>query len=106
VYGIYYECDSTREKLADEIVKDVFEPVFNQHVGEGKLDSWGWMQHVVGGKYRRIWTMSAADHSTLLATRAAIFGDLADSNEQAMREFDDICGSHQDMMWNIVSETP
>jgi hypothetical protein len=105
-FSVYFNCDMSREERADEIVKEVFEPIFNQHVGDGKLGTWGWMQHVVGGKYRRIWTMSAADHSTMLATREAIFADLAETNEPAMREFDDICGSHQDMMWNIVMETP
>jgi len=105
-FSVYFVCDMTQEERADEIVNDVLGPVFDQHVGEGMLNGWGWMEHVVGGKYRRIWTMSAADHSTLLATRGAIFTELMESSEESMREFNDICGSHQDMMWDIVFETP
>jgi hypothetical protein len=105
-FSVYYVCDMSRESRADEIVKDVFTPVFNRHVGEGMLQSWGWMEHVVGGKYRRIWTMTAADHSTMLATRQAIIQEMMESHGDVLQEFDGICGSHQDMMWNIVMETP
>jgi len=105
-FGAYYVCDMGREDRADEIVTDVFAPIYNAHVGEGKLESWGWMEHYLGGKLRRIWTLSAADHTTVLAERGAIYGELNESNEDALQEFHDICGSHQGMLWDIVKETP
>jgi hypothetical protein len=105
-FSVYYECEMSQEERADEIVKDVFAPVFNNNVGTGKLDSWGWMEHFIGGDFRRIWTLSAADHSTLLKARDAIYSELEESHRDAMREFDEICDSHQDMMWNIVMEKP
>ena len=105
-FSVYYNCKMSKETRADEIVKEVFAPVFTKHVGAGKLASWGWMEHMIGGKYRRIWTMSGADHSDVLAARDAIYTELMESHEDAMQEFDEICYSHQDMMWNIVFETP
>lgn len=105
-FSAYYQCKVSQEQRADEIVKEVFAPVYNKHTGEGKLSSWGWMQHWVGGKYRRIWTMSGADHSSVLEARDAIYQELMESHEDALQEFDQICGSHQDNMWNILHEKP
>ena len=53
----YHECRMSHEDRADELVKSVIGSVFDAHVGEGKLRSWGWSQHIVGGKYRRLSTM-------------------------------------------------
>jgi hypothetical protein len=50
--------------------------------------------------------MSGADHSDVLAARDAIYTELMESHEDAMQEFDEICSSHQDMMWDIVIEKP
>jgi hypothetical protein len=105
-FSVYMECDMTREARADEIVKEVFAPIFDRHVTAGELMSWGWMEHVIGGVYRRIWTMSAADHSALLKARTAIIGEMTEADQEASQEFDSICGSHQDYMWDIVHEKP
>ena len=35
-------------------------------VEDGKLTSWGWSSHVVGGKYRKLQTMTGADMKTLM----------------------------------------
>ena len=99
----YYVCDS-REGAADEIVKSVFAPVYEEHIGEGKLTSWGWAEHIVGGKYRRLGTMTAEDWPSLFAARASIIEAGGDS--ELGREFSDICGSHADYMWEIRHENP
>lgn len=105
-FSTYIECDMSREDRADELVEEVFAPVFDRYVAEGKIDSWGWMEHVVGGKWRRIETMSADDHTSLLEARGAIITELYEKHEAAAKEFADICGSHQDFLWNIVHESP
>ena len=43
---------------------------------------------------------------SLLAGRNAIFADVNAKAEAASDEFGEICGSHQDYIWNIVHETP
>ncbi len=103
-FSVYFYCDIGTEGQADEIVKTVFAPIYDAHTGEGKLTSWGWLSHIVGGKYRRLATMTAADHKTLLAQRAAIIGKLGD-NELAST-FNAICPSHQDYMWDVQIENP
>lgn len=94
-----------REERADEIVKKVFAPVLDKAVADGKLTSWGWSSHVVGGKYRRLSTMTAKDFPGLLKAREEIIeavygdGDNAEANE-----YSQICGSHSDYLWEIAHE--
>lgn len=101
--SVYHECDMSKESRADELVKTVFAPVYNAHLGDGKLRSWGWSEHMVGGKYRRLGTYTADDWPTLMKMRASIF-DAFEDNELA-DEFSEICGSHADYLWEIQFET-
>jgi hypothetical protein len=103
--SVYEVCDMSRETRADEIVKKVFAPVLDKAVADGKLTSWGWSEHIVGGEYRRLSTMTAKDFPGLLKTRdeiiEAIYGD--GDNAEA-NEYSEICGSHSDYLWEIVHE--
>jgi hypothetical protein len=105
--SVYYECNINSEERADEIVEKVFAPVYKKAMADGKITSWGWSSHMVGGKYRRLGTMTANDFPGLLEARgeilAAIYGD--GDNAEA-NEFNDICGSHSDYLWDIVHEKP
>lgn len=100
----YHVCEMATESRADDLVKTVFAPVYNAHVGDGKLRSWGWSEHIVGGKYRRLATMTADDWPTLFKMRASIF-EAMDDNKLA-DQFVDICGSHSDYLWEIQIENP
>jgi hypothetical protein len=77
--SVYHVCKISKEERADEIVEKVFAPIYNKAVADGKIKSWGWSSHIVGGKYRRLGTMTA-------------------------NEFSGICGSHSDYLWDIVHE--
>jgi hypothetical protein len=103
-FSVYHYCDSSREERADEIVDEHVAPIMNGLVEDGSLTSWGWSSHVVGGEFRRLQTMTATDYKTLLAARGkAIEAMYADDNEMGA-ELNDICGSHVDYMWDIISE--
>jgi hypothetical protein len=101
-FSVYYECDINREAEADALVKDVFAPLYDKMVTEGKLKSWGWNEHIVGAQYRRLATLTADDMSSLMQARAAII-DAMDKNPLG-RTFDAICGPHADYLWEIRSE--
>ena len=103
-FSVYYVCDSSREDQADALVKRVFAPVYDKMVAEGKLTSWGWMEHIVGGEYRRLATMTAKDMSTLIAARSALVAAFQDDPLSGV--LDDICGSHADYMWETKFQTP
>jgi hypothetical protein len=105
--SVYMVCSFSGEDRADEIVKSVFAPVYDKAVADGKLTSWGWMSHVVGGKYRRLSTMSADNYDDLLAARGEILDALYGDGENAQaNEFSEICGSHSDYLWDVVHEKP
>mgnify|MGYP000720855998 CR=1 FL=1 len=105
--SVYMVCDFNKEERADEIVKTNFAPVYDSFVGKGKLTSWGWLSHVVGGKYRKLATMSAESYEDLLKARAGILNKLFyDGDKKIGEEFSSICGSHQDYLWDIKIESP
>jgi hypothetical protein len=101
------QCDMSKEERADELVREVFGPIYDRHVAEGELTSWNWLQHNVGGKWRRILTMGATDHKTLMRARAAILEEFEGRKvERAADEVNKICNTHQDYMWDILVQNP
>lgn len=106
-FSVYMKCDMSKEERADELVRDVLGPIYDKHLGDDGFTSWNWLMHNVGGEYRRLLIMGAADHKTLMRTRAAILEELTGRRlERALREFNAICHTHQDYMWDILVQTP
>ena len=60
----------------------------------------------MGGEYRKLQTMTAPDHKSLMAARGDAIEALYDDDNEAGAEFSEICGPHVDYIWNIVNETP
>jgi hypothetical protein len=103
--SVYEVCDSARETRADEIVKTVFAPVLDKAVADGKLTSWGWNEHILGGEYRRLQTMTGKDFASLLKARGEIIEAIFGDGENAVaNEYSSICNSHADYLWEIVHE--
>jgi hypothetical protein len=103
-FSVYFVCDSAREDRADEIVMSHVAPVLNKLVKDGKLTSWGWQKHEVGGHFRRLQTMTGKDYKSLLAARAEAIDMIYDDSAEG-KELGSICSDHVDYMWNIVHET-
>jgi hypothetical protein len=58
----------------------------------------------MGGWFRRLFTMTATDYSTLMDARAEALGvQYGEDNAEGM-EFAKICGNHHDYLWDIVHE--
>lgn len=105
-FSVYDNCDMANESRADEIVKEVMGPIYDRHVAEGNLASWGWWEHIVGGEWRRLATMTAADDKILMKVRGEIINELVEKHEEALDEYSSICGSHQDYIWDIQVSKP
>jgi len=103
-FSTYYVCDQTRESQADALVKGMLAPVYDKMVADGKLKSWGWLEHIVGGKFRRLETFSAADTRALMEARAAIVEAMDDN--PAAELLTSICGEHTDYIWEIKGQAP
>jgi hypothetical protein len=103
--SVYHVCSMAAEDRIDELFKKVAQPLLEKAAKEGKLTSWGWNSHVVGGQYRRLETMTAPDYATLLEARAEIISGLyADGANSDAIELDKLCTSHTDYLWDIVHE--
>lgn len=103
--SVYHVCNIKNEEKADEIVEKIFAPVYDKALADGKIKSWGWSSHVVGGEYRKLSTMTGESFEQVLAARGeileAIYGD---GDNAAANEFSDICTSHSDYLWEVVHE--
>jgi hypothetical protein len=105
-FSTYLVCDMAKEERADQLMHDVIAPIFSRYVTEGKLTSWGWMEHIVGGQYRRLESITAKDYPTLMPARGAMIEELTKNHKEASTEFDSICNSHQDYLWDTQQEKP
>lgn len=106
-FSVYLECDTSKEDRVDELMTTVIGPIFDKYVGDGKLTSWGFARHIVGGEWRRLSTMSAVDHKTLLKVRGEIIAELSGDDAPAeAQEYFELCDEHVDYMWDIQLEKP
>ncbi len=103
-FSTYYVCDSGREAQADALITRIFAPMFDKMVAEGKLATWNWMEHIVGGEYRRLATMTAPDLKSLMTARGSLVAALQD--DALAETLDSICGSHADYIWETKAESP
>lgn len=103
-FSTYYVCDQGRESQADALVTSAIGPILDKMVADGKLMTWGWNEHIVGGDYRRLSTISAVDVKSLLEARTALVEALQDN--PAGDTLTDICPSHADYIWEIKSQAP
>jgi len=93
----YYECDVARETRANEIFDAVLAPLYEAQARAGRIRSWGWNEHVVGGAYRRFGSVTGDDWPSILeAIDAVVDGALG---SELGRELWEICNSHSDYMW-------
>jgi DNA-binding ferritin-like protein (Dps family) len=100
VFSTYYVCDS-REKQADAIITQVIAPIYDKMVADKKLTSWAYLEHIVGGRFRRVETMTATDMKSLMAARAELIQAYADN--PLGDTFTEICDSHDDYMWEVTA---
>lgn len=103
-FSVYHFCDINREDRADEIVAEHIAPILDKMVEDGKITTWGWQSHVIGGRARRLQTMTAVDMGALLSARQEAIATIYEEDDDAGTEFSDICGPHVDYVWNIEHE--
>jgi len=96
----YYVCSSDEDE-ADAIVKTAYAPVLNQDVKDGKIVSWNWLEHRLGGKYRRVMVLDAASEKAALNYWANLNTALEKAQPEFNRRFSQICSSHTDYIWDF-----
>ncbi len=97
----YHVCTLTGQQRADEIFAEVYAPKLNELVEKGDIAGWGWNQHRLGGRYRRLATITGADHASVVAANGQVIGYANENHSALAEEFSSICGSHTDYLWDI-----
>lgn len=100
VRGMYYWCDQSKESRADEIVDQSIAPVYDRMLSSGDISGWGWLTHVVGGKWRRVAYWAAPSQDALMDATEKLIAELP---EETMAEFYAICPGHDDYIWRTIS---
>ena len=95
----YHTCQRSREARADEIFTELLGPLYQKHIDLGHLNSYSFYAHRAGGEYRRLETVSGADHTTVLNMQGAVYNEAFETDPVAVQEFLDICNTHTDYMW-------
>ena len=95
----YYRCDVAREARADTLYKQVWAPALDRQIKAGHLTGYGFSSHSIGSGWRRLEYLSAPSIEHLIAGRDAYVADGAKANPKGAAEFDAICGSHDDYIW-------
>lgn len=101
-YTTYFECTPDRESRADEIIESSYKPHYDQAVEQDQILSWAWMQHYIGGKWRRTLVVVTNELETALETSGALGEIISDRTPEAGRAFSEICSSHDDYMWQSI----
>jgi hypothetical protein len=95
----YLICDD--EAAADELVETAFAPIMNRHVEAGDISSWMWLEHFVGGVYRRALVLDAASYKDILNYWNKLFEDIEAEHPELLRKYGEACVSHTDYIWDL-----
>ncbi len=107
IMATYYRCDYVRQTRADTLFKQVMAPALDRQIKAGHLTAYGFSSHRIGGVFRRLETLTAPTLEHLIAAQDALNADLQKTNPKGSAEFDAICGSHDDYIWNrVLGSTP
>lgn len=104
--SVYFVCNVADQMRADEIFRQAFAPRYNQLQQDGKIGSWGWQSHVLGGEYRRLLTVTGDSYADVVTAREITLQYVNQNHSALGREFAQICNTHTDYLWDIVHETP
>ena len=82
-------------------MKSAFVPLMNQHVKDGKIASWNWLEYRMGGKCRRLLVIDRPDHKSLLKYWGVLAPALEKASPDLARRFNGICRLHSDDIWDM-----
>ena len=105
LFGAYYRCNEAMEPRADEIYKTVLAPVLEKQKQAGLLSSHGWARHWAGGEWRRLGYMVGTDLDSVVDARNAYFEEVSSAHAKELAEFNGICSSHDDYIWQSVASS-
>ena len=82
-------------------MKSAYAAVLNQQVKDGKVTSWSWLEHVMGGPVRRALVLDGPSHKGMLSFWSGLAKTLEAAAPDASKKFSAICHSHSDYVWDL-----
>ena len=104
--SVYFVCDVADQQRADDIFAEIYAPHLDALQSNGEIASWNWQSHLLGGRYRRLQTVTGADYAAVNRARFGTIQHVNQNHPALAREFAQICDEHEDYLWDIVHETP
>ncbi len=101
--SVYHVCSLAGQQRADEIFGEIYAPKLDELLKKGDIAGWGWNQHRLGGRYRRLATITGADHDSVVAANGQAIQHANQNHSALAEEFSGICGSHTDYLWDVVN---
>jgi hypothetical protein len=98
ISAAYYYCSQAKEEAADAEMMNKARPIYDAAVADGTINSWGWLAHRSGGKWRRLLYFSNTGIEAAMAAADKLYPAVT----EAMGEdsvFWDACPSHEDYIW-------
>lgn len=103
VYASYFECDPQRQARVDSLTRQTFAPLFDRWVADKKVMAWGWQSHNLGGPWSRLSYFVAPNRDAALEMQRGMLTELRTKHGKALAEFNSICPSHDDYIWNGIA---
>jgi len=103
IRSAYYRCDITRQERADTIYRQIMVPALEKQVQAGRLTGYGFFAHRMGSAWRRLESWTSPDVERALAAQEAVMEEVNRTSPKLLAEFNSICGSHDDFLWNRVA---
>ena len=91
----FYRCDGAPLGEVGTIVRERVGPFLEGMVREGRLTTWAWGGHVMGGVYDQVLYLAGDSHISILQARA-------DLNSAGVGNFGQLC-SREEYAWNPIS---
>lgn len=101
--SIYLTCDQSRERRLDQLFTENLAPLLDAEVKSGRLVSWGWFRHYIGGTHTRLLTYTGETPASTIAAVDRTLGTFSMTRGRQMNEMHDICQLHEDYVWLIRS---
>lgn len=104
-YVTYFICDVATQGAMDAAVEANEKVVLDQWVEDGKLTTWGYLSHYMGGKWRRAHYYVSPTMADALSNQSEIYAEIYADNPEGLRARSEACAGHDDYIWALEQGT-
>jgi hypothetical protein len=99
----YYKCDYSKMQDAIKMINETNAPILKEFVDDGKLYSWGVLNHLWGDEWNLIVYYNAKSLSSFEKTFEEMFARIMEKDPDFMDTWSGMCSEHKDNIYSVVS---